>query len=86
MLGARQGGRGIALQARRLQEDAGQDHRTYSLADAMRDAIWRKKTATKLRSLAAGAKPRSPTFAVGGCAEGADDTAKSALSIGLASC
>ncbi len=78
---------GIALQARRAQEGAGQGDQAYSLADAMRDAIWRKKTAAKLRSLATGAKLRSPTTAVGGCAEGADDTAKSALSTGLgASC
>jgi hypothetical protein len=45
---------GIASQAYRAQKprqaQAGAK-RPYSLADAMRDAIWRKKTAAKLKSL-----------------------------------
>ncbi len=71
------------FQARRFQEGGGQGDQAYSLADAMREAIWRKKTVVELRSLAA-VKLKSPTTAVGGCAEGAEGTAKrGALWIGL---
>jgi hypothetical protein len=68
---------GIAAQAQRAR-GGGQGNPAYSLADAMRDAIWRKTTAARLKSL---------TTAQNACAEGADDTAKAAPSIGLtASC
>ncbi|MHA1151748.1 MAG: hypothetical protein ACTSQ7_03625 [Alphaproteobacteria bacterium] len=68
---------GIAAQAKRSQLD-GQGNPGYSLADAMRDAIWRKKTAARLRSL---------TTAQNACAEGTRDTAERTLSLGLtASC
>ncbi len=39
---------GIATQAYRTQASAGTANKAYSLADAMRDAVWRKKTAAKL--------------------------------------
>jgi hypothetical protein len=46
---------GIASQAYRAQKprqgQAGAVKKPYSLADAMRDAMWRKKTAAKLKSL-----------------------------------
>jgi hypothetical protein len=43
---------GIAAQAYRAQRPAKKGMKsTYSLADAMRDAVWRKKTAAKLRRL-----------------------------------
>ncbi|MEE9210660.1 MAG: hypothetical protein V3U23_09425, partial [Kiloniellales bacterium] len=67
---------GIAAQAHRAQR-GGQGNPAYSLADAMRDAIWRKETAARLKSL---------TTAQNACAEGVGDTAKRAPSIGLASC
>jgi hypothetical protein len=68
---------GIAAQAQRAR-GGGQANPAYSLADAMRDAIWRKTTAARLKSL---------TTAQNVCAEGTDDTAKAAPSIGLiASC
>ena len=68
---------GIAAQAQRAQ-GGGQGHPAYSLADAMRDAIWRKETAARLKSL---------TASQSACAEGAGGTVKSAPSIGLvASC
>ncbi len=41
----------IAAQAYRIQAAAGTANKTYSLADAMRDAVWRKKTAAKLKTL-----------------------------------
>ncbi len=69
-------GRGEA-KAQRSQR-GGQDNPAYSRADAMRDAIWRKETAARLKSL---------TTAQNTCAEGTGDTAKRAPSIGLvASC
>ncbi len=69
---------GIANQAHRARDLNGQNAQTYSLADAMRDAIWRKNTAARLTSL---------TTAQNACAEGAGGTAESAPSIGLyASC
>ena len=51
--------------------------------DAMRDAIWRKQTAARLEALTTANTLRSPSTAFGGCAEGADDRAKSALWTGL---
>ncbi|MEE8189258.1 MAG: hypothetical protein V3T80_08635 [Kiloniellales bacterium] len=43
---------GIAAQAYRAQRPAKKGMKsTYSLADAMRDAVWRKKTAAKLKRL-----------------------------------
>ena len=53
---------GIANQAHRAQDPDGRNAQGYSLADAMRDAIWRKKTMAKLRSL---------TTSLTACAEGA---------------
>ena len=38
---------GIASQAHRGREPDGQYDQAYSLADAMRDAIWRKNTAAR---------------------------------------
>ncbi len=66
---------GIANQAHRAQDPNGQNAQAYSLADAMRDAIWRKTTAARLKSLTASQSV---------CADGA---AKRTPSIGLvASC
>ena len=66
---------GIANQAHRAQDPNGQNAQAYSLADAMRDAIWRKNTAARLKSL---------TASQNACADGA---ATRAPSIGLvASC
>ncbi len=66
---------GIATQAYRTQASAGTANKAYSLADAMRDAVWRKNTAAKLKSLmstqracAGGAgdtSPRAPAFWLG---------------------
>ncbi len=42
---------GIASQTYRTQASAGTVNKAYSLADAMRDAVWRKNTAAKLKSL-----------------------------------
>ena len=42
---------GIASQAYRTQASAGTANKAYSLADAMRDAVWRKKTAARLKNL-----------------------------------
>ncbi len=66
---------GNANPAHRAQDPNGQNAQAYSLADAMRDAIWRKNTAARLKSL---------TAAQNACASG---TAKRTPSIGLvASC
>ncbi len=65
---------GIATQAYRTQASAGTANKAYSLADAMRDAVWRKNTAAKLKSLMSTQRA---------CAEGADDTSRGAPSIGL---
>ncbi len=65
---------GIATQAYRTQASAGTANKAYSLADAMRDAVWRKRTAAKLKSLMSTQRA---------CAEGADGTSRSAPSIGL---
>ncbi len=59
---------GIATQAYRTQASSGTANKAYSLADAMRDAVWRKRTAAKLKSLMSTQRA---------CAEGADGTAPS---------
>ncbi len=65
---------GIATQAYRTQASAGTANQAYSLADAMRDAVWRKKTAAKLKSLMSTQRA---------CAGGADGASRRAPSIGL---
>ncbi len=66
---------GIANQAHRAQDPDGRNAQAYSLADAKRDAIWRKNTAARLKSL---------TTAQSACADG---SAARTPSIGLiASC
>ena len=62
---------GIANQTIRGRDPNAQNNQAYSLADAMRDAIWRKTTAARLRSL---------TTSLSACAESAVKTP----SIGLA--
>ena len=65
----------IANQAHRAQDPDGQNAQAYSLADAMRDAVWRKETAARLKSL---------STSQSACADG---SAGKAPSIGLiASC
>jgi hypothetical protein len=44
---------GIANQTIRGRDRNGQNNQAYSLADAMRDAIWRKNTAARLKFLTA---------------------------------
>ena len=56
---------GIATQAYRTQSAPYTAKKTYSLADAMRDAVWRKQTSAKLKGLmstqrACGADDTSP--------------------------
>jgi hypothetical protein len=66
--------RDIAAQAQRYQW-RDQDNQAFSLADAMRDAIWRKKTAARLKSIttsqnacAGGMAKRAPSInLVSGC-------------------
>ena len=66
---------GIANQASRAQNPNGRNAQAYSLADAMRDAIWRKQTMAKLNSLttsmsacAKGTVKKAPVIGVGtGC-------------------
>ncbi len=65
---------GIASQTSRTQASAGTANKAYSLADAMRDAVGRKKTAAKLKSLMSTQRA---------CAGGAGDTNRRAPSIGL---
>ena len=65
---------GIAAQAYRIQGAAGTANKAYSLADAMRDAVWRKKTAAMIESL---------TTTQSACAKGAGDTSRGTPSIGL---
>ncbi len=65
---------GIATQAYRTQAAAGTANKTYSLADAMRDAVWRKKTAAKLKTL---------MTARNACPEAEEDSGASKPSIGL---
>jgi len=62
---------GIANQAYRAQDPNGQNDQTYTLADAMRDAIWRKNTANRLKAL---------TLSQSACAGG---VARKTPSIGL---
>ncbi len=62
---------GIANLAHRGQGPDGQNGQAYSLADAMRDAIWRKKTMARLKSL---------TTSQNACA---DDSTKKTPSIGM---
>ena len=69
---------GIANQAYRAQDPDGRNAQAYSLADAMRDAIWRKQTAARLKSLT------TAQNACAGGAGGAGGIAKRTLSIGLA--
>ncbi len=59
----------IATQAYRTQASAGTANKAYSLADAMRDAVWRKNTAAKLKRLMSTQRA---------CAGGAGDTSRSA--------
>ncbi len=65
---------GIAKQAYRTQSSPGAVNKAYSLADAMRDAVWRKKTAAKLKTL------MSARYT---CPNDASDSGKSKPSIGL---
>ncbi len=65
---------GIAKQTYRAQGAAATANKTYSLADAMRDAVWRKKTAAKLKTL---------MTARNTCLEDASDSGQSKPSIGL---
>jgi hypothetical protein len=62
---------GIATQAYRTQSAPYTAKKTYSLADAMRDAVWRKQTSAKLKGLmstqrACGADDTSPALWLGG--------------------
>ena len=63
-----------AIQAYRTQASAGTANQAYSLADAMRDAVWRKTTAAKLKSLLSTQRA---------CAGAAADTSRRAPSIGF---
>jgi hypothetical protein len=65
---------GIATQTYRTQSSAGTVNKAYSLADAMRDAVWRKKTAAKLKTLMSERKT---------CADGEDGATRAKPSIGL---
>jgi len=64
----------IATETYRTQGAAGTANQAYSLADAMRDAVWRKTTAAKLKSLMSTQRA---------CAGGANGTSRGAPSIGL---
>ena len=66
---------GIATQTYRTQSWAGTANKAYSLADAMRDAVWRKKTAAKLKTLMSARKI---------CTDGEDGATRAKPSIGLA--
>ncbi len=66
---------GIAKQTYRTQSSAGTVNKAYSLADAMRDAVWRKKTAAKLKTLMSARKI---------CTDGEDGATRAKPSIGLA--
>ncbi len=67
---------GIAAQTYRTQGGAGAaENKTYSLADAMHDAVWRKNTAAKLKILMSQRRPL--------CANDAENSATSTPSIGL---
>ncbi len=63
---------GIADQTYRALDPNGRNAQVYSLADAMRDAIWRKNTAARLKSLTAsqnacagGIGVRTPSIGLG---------------------
>ncbi len=66
---------GVADQTNLAQDPAGRNAQTYSLADAMRDVIWRRNTAARLKSLtlsqnacAGGIGARTPTIGLfAGC-------------------
>ncbi len=73
--GATPGLLGIAKQAYRTQISPGTVNKAYSLADAMRDAVWRKKTAAKLKTLMSARKI---------CTDGEDGATRAKPSIGLA--
>ena len=64
----------IATQTYRTQGAAGTANKAYSLADAMRDAVWRKTTAAKLRAL---------MTARNTCPEAEEDSGAAKPSIGL---
>jgi len=67
---------GIADQTYHIQGGAGvAENKTYSLADAMHDAVWRKNTAAKLKILMSQRRPL--------CANDAENSAASTPSIGL---
>ncbi len=60
---------GIANQTHRARDPNGRNEQVYTLADAMRDAIWRKNTAARLKSLtlsqnacASGGTRRTPSI------------------------
>ena len=57
---------GIAKQAFRTQSSPWAGERAYSLADAMRDAIWRKRTAARLKTLMEARRPTCPERADSG--------------------
>ena len=59
----------IATETYRTQASAGTANQAYSLADAMRDAVWRKNTAARLKSLMSTQRA---------CAGGAGDTSRRA--------
>ncbi len=65
---------GVSSQAYRARHGAGRN-KTYLLADAIRDAIWRKNTAAKLETLISA---RSSS-----CADAGQESANAAPSIGL---
>ncbi len=66
---------GIARQTYRTQSSAGTANKGYSLANAMRDAVWRKRTAAKLKTLLSERRPS--------CANDAEAPVPSTPSIGL---
>ena len=65
---------GVSSQAYRARHGAGRN-KTYSMADAMRDAVWRRNTAAKLETLISA---RSSS-----CADAGQESANAAPSIGL---
>ena len=66
---------GIANQTYRGQVRPAPNQKAYSLADVMRDAVWRKKTAAKLKTLLSKHRPL--------CTNDTEDSAVSTPSIGL---
>lgn len=65
---------GLLSIANQVHRDQGQNNRAYSLADAMRDAIWRKETAARLKAL---------TAVPSACVGGGDTAAKAVPPISL---